>query len=239
MGGTLRILSANLWNGRADAEAFADLVLALAVDVVAVQEISPEQAEALSAVMPYGELEPARDHTGMGIVMQRRGSMARIPLPSRDARVTTLDPVHWPQLTQPLEIVNVHISAPQVVRPVPGLWERPQQVSGLLRWLGERPSDQRVLIGDFNATPAWPAYRRIASHFTDAALAAAQRRGRPLEATWGPWHGSPRLARIDHGFVRGLDVEEFQVVQVLDSDHSAIVMDVSVLSDDEVGDSNT
>jgi len=85
----------------------------------------------------------------------------------------------------------------------------------------------RVLVGDFNATPLWPVYRRVALHMTDAAIDVAQRRGRPLERTWGPWHGSPRLLRIDHGFVRAAEVEDFQVVSVPGSDHSGIVLDVA------------
>ena len=81
-------------------------------------------------------------------------------------------------------------------------------------------------MGDFNSTPLWPAYRRIRSHLTDAAVAVAERRGRRVGRTWGPWASAPRLLRIDHGFVSGLEVEEFRVVEVFGSDHSAIVMDV-------------
>ena len=231
LGQTLRILSANLWNGRADAEGFADLVLAMAADVVAVQEISPEQAEALSAVMPYGELQPGRDHNGMGIAMQRPGEMSRVPTVGRDVRVTRLEPAHWPQLSRPLEVLNVHITAPQILLPKPAFLTRRRQMSALERHILENPSDHRVVLGDFNATPLWPAYRRIASHLTDAAITAAEQLGRPPARTWGPWHRSPRLARIDHGFVKGLGVEDFQVVDVPKSDHCAIVMDVSSSSD--------
>ncbi len=227
MGQTLRILSANLWNGRADAEGFADLVLALAVDVVAVQELSPEQAEALSVVMPYGELQPSRNHEGMGIAMLRPGEMSRLQMGSRAARLSRLEPAHWPQLSRPLEVLNVHITAPQILFPKPAFLTRPHQVRTLERHIRENPEHHRVVLGDFNATPLWPAYRRIASHLTDAAIVAAEQRGRAPAATWGPWHRSPRLARIDHGFVGGLDVEDFQVIDVPKSDHCAIVMDVS------------
>ena len=83
------------------------------------------------------------------------------------------------------------------------------------------------MVGDFNSTPIWPVYRRIASHLTDAAVAAAKKLNRRPANTWGPWHGSPRLLRIDHGFVRGVEVEQFHVVDIPMSDHSAVVMDVS------------
>jgi endonuclease/exonuclease/phosphatase (EEP) superfamily protein YafD len=35
------------------------------------------------------------------------------------------------------------------------------------------------------------------------------------------------LLRIDHGFVKGLRVDDFRVVTVPKSDHCAIVMDVA------------
>ena len=57
MGGRLRILTGNLANGAADPQAFADLVRSYRADVVAVQELVPEQAEALAEVMPYGVLD--------------------------------------------------------------------------------------------------------------------------------------------------------------------------------------
>ena len=73
-------------------------------DIGQVLELAPEQAEALSAVMPYGELEPARDHHGMGLVARRPGELGRIPLSLRDGRVMRLHPTDWPALSRPVEI---------------------------------------------------------------------------------------------------------------------------------------
>jgi endonuclease/exonuclease/phosphatase family metal-dependent hydrolase len=53
-GGALRILSANLRNGGADPEAFADLVRETGAEVVAVQELAPAQADALARVLGHG-----------------------------------------------------------------------------------------------------------------------------------------------------------------------------------------
>ncbi len=86
---------------------------------------------------------------------------------------------------------------------------------------------QRIVVGDFNATPLWPLDWRMSSQFTDAAIAVARKSGCRPQRTWGPWSGAPRLLRIDHGFVtKGMRVDEFQAVPVRGSDHSAIVMDV-------------
>ena len=83
----LRILSANLANGKADAEAFADLVEAVEPDVVVAQELVPPQAEALARVLPFGKLEPAWDHNGMGIALRTPGTVRPLRLPYRSAFV--------------------------------------------------------------------------------------------------------------------------------------------------------
>jgi endonuclease/exonuclease/phosphatase family metal-dependent hydrolase len=59
------------------------------------------------------------------------------------------------------------------------------------------------VCNDLNATPAWPAYRRLAERLRDAAREHAAALGARPERTWGPWHGAPRLLRIDHVFASG------------------------------------
>jgi endonuclease/exonuclease/phosphatase family metal-dependent hydrolase len=85
-----------------------------------------------------------------------------------------------------------------------------------------------VVVGDFNSTPLWPFYRRIADHLHDAALIHARRSGGRAARTWGPWHGAPRLLRIDHAFVQHLEVFDFAVVEVPDGDHSAVVVEIGI-----------
>ncbi|MFO0689836.1 MAG: hypothetical protein U0900_14155 [Myxococcota bacterium] len=71
----------------------------------------------------------------------------------------------------------------------------------------------------------WPLYRRLARQMRDGALEVARREGRRVQATWGPKPESPRLLRIDHAFVQGLEVEGFRVVTIPGSDHSGILME--------------
>lgn len=227
MGHALRILSANLWNGRADPRAFAAMVEAADVDVVAVQECTREQERALSAVFSHGRIEPSQDHMGMGIAMRQRGSIERIALPGRGAWRVRLEPADWPALAGPLDILNLHFAAPHTFRPRPGLWLRPRQLREFEAYLLSRTAPRCVLVGDFNATPGWPLYRRIASQFTDAAVAVAREAGGRTVPTWGPWPSAPRLIRIDHAFVRGVVPNGFHVVPVRGADHSAIVMDLA------------
>lgn len=228
MGSRLRILSANLLNGGADPDALCDLTRSLNVDVAAFQELAPEQAEAICEVLPFGTLHPRRDHHGMGIALRWPAPQDRVTLPLRDAMVARLSPDVWSGLSRPLDVVNVHVTAPQVWPPWRTWAQRRAQLRGLLEHLREIPEGRLALVGDFNATPNWPLYRRLTTCVADAAHLDAKRRGARPRRTWGPWPSGPRLFRIDHAFLRQTDVEAFRVVRLFGSDHSAVVVDVGV-----------
>jgi endonuclease/exonuclease/phosphatase (EEP) superfamily protein YafD len=131
-------------------------------------------------------------------------------------------------------VIGVHIAAPHVYLPPGyGFWLRRQQVQALEAHFdevfeGDDDGDGRgtLMLGDFNATPLWPVYRRLSAHFTDAAIAVGQRLGRPARPSWGTRPGGPRLFRIDHAFTRGVHARELQVVPIAGSDHSAVVVDL-------------
>lgn len=225
MSGRLRIVSANLWNGHADPEAFARLVESLQPDVVAVQEIAPEHAEALARVMRHGALVPARDHRGMGLALRRRAVVRRVALPYREAHVAD---VSLGDGVEPAEVLNVHILAPHA-QPPWWMWRvRRGQVRALTAYLDATPRRHRVVVGDLNATPLWPAYRRLTARLADGAVQAARQNGHRPRPTWGPWPGAPRLLRIDHILVSGLAVEQVRVLAIPGSDHSAVVADLSL-----------
>jgi endonuclease/exonuclease/phosphatase family metal-dependent hydrolase len=229
MGSHLRAFSGNLMNGRADPEAFADLVRHSGADVIVVQELSPEQARALGRVFSHGRLEPARDFTGMGIAVRHPVEFDRVPLVCRDARIARLDPADWPALTGALEIVNVHIASPTLrMRDWSRLARRRAQTRGLLEYLDRTRGQTRAVLGDFNATPAWPLYRTVAGRLEDLALTHAQSRGAKPARTWARWVGGPPLLRIDHCFGCGVRVDDFQVVAIRGSDHSGLVVDLSI-----------
>lgn len=255
VGQVIRIVSGNLLNGRANMEMLLDLVTSLEADVVALQEVSPGQVDCLSNLLPHGEIVPHHNYVGMALMTRRPVTVERIPLTWAFGQTARLRPADWPELGASLEITNLHVAAPHMYRPAPGIylrWRQMQEFSAYLaradaegmtrersRQLHSAPAGAaraanvaRVLVGDFNSTPYWPWYRRIASQFTDAAVTVAKVRGRALRPTWGPWPGSPKLFRIDHGFVRGVEVEDFRIFEIEGSDHSALAMDVSLLSSD-------
>jgi endonuclease/exonuclease/phosphatase (EEP) superfamily protein YafD len=227
LGTTLRIVSANLLAGGADPEAFASLVERLRADVVAVQELSPDQADALSARFPHGRLAPRGDYDGGGIALARPGRVEPLPLAARAGWRTTLEPDAWPGLAGPLEILNVHVYAPHAHGGI-GLYRRWPQMQSLVGHLARpAPDGRRVVVGDFNATPLWPVYWRMARRMADAARLVARREGRRTERTWSRRPGGRTWLRIDHGFVAGVRAEGFQVVPIAGSDHRAIVLDVA------------
>jgi len=202
------------------------------VDVACVQELSPEQAGPLAAVLPHGSLEPARDFTGMGIALRQPAEVGHLPLRYRPLRSARLDPKDWPGLADPVAVWNVHVRAPHGF-PQHVAWRtRRAQLSGLLRHMGSAAADRRlVLVGDFNATPIWPLYRRVAREIDDVALAVARRHGRRPARTWGPlWRRAPRmrLLRIDHAFARGVEVSRVRSFHVPGSDHDALCVDVAL-----------
>jgi endonuclease/exonuclease/phosphatase (EEP) superfamily protein YafD len=224
VGGVVRVLTANLWNGGADPDEFAALVEACGADVVCAQELAPEQADALSRVLPHGALAPARDNTGMGIALRRPAALDRVELPHRDAHVARLDPVEWPELGAALEVIGVHILGPHVWPPWRAWPLRRGQLRALERYLAGDPERPRLLVGDLNATPLFRVYRRLAAHLRDVHREAARRRGARPASTWGPTPGWPRLLRIDHALAAGVEVEDVRVVAVPGADHSAVLV---------------
>ena len=219
-----RILSANLANGRADVDGFAALVEATDPDVVTVQELVPEHADALARLLPFGKLEPARDHNGMGIALKAAGSVRLFELPYRSAYVAELP---WSEDGEPIEVLNVHLAAPHVHPVVQRICDRRGQVRAIVDHLDATPRRRRVLVGDLNATPLWPAYRRLRDPARRRGGARRPTQGRRPGRTWGPWSGSMRLLRIDHVLVQGLVATETRVLPLRGSDHSALVADLT------------
>jgi endonuclease/exonuclease/phosphatase (EEP) superfamily protein YafD len=227
-GGALRILSANLRNGGADPEAFADLVRETGAEVVAVQELAPAQADALARVLGHGQLDPRRDHRGMGIALAHPARHARIRLRFRDAHAVELDPREWPPLAAPLEVLNVHISnAATLRRPLAHVVNRRAQVEGLLAHLDACPERARVLLGDLNSTPLWPLYRRLVSRLDDLHAVHARRSGLRPARTWPRGLGNLRLLRIDHCLGRGCEASRVEVLDLRGSDHCALLVELA------------
>jgi endonuclease/exonuclease/phosphatase family metal-dependent hydrolase len=224
-----RLVIANLALDRgADPDAFARLVKDLEADVVAVQELGRVQAAALATVLPFGRLEPGRVGGRLGIARRSPGSVTRIPLPPRDGYATQLGLIRGDGREELVEILNVHIVAPHLLPPWRSFPQRRAQLRALEAHLEMVPKRPRVLAGDLNTTPLWPAYRTLTRGLRDAAVEASRSNGARPARTWGPWRGAPRFLRIDHALVSGLAVHAARVLPVAGSDHGALVVDLSL-----------
>jgi endonuclease/exonuclease/phosphatase (EEP) superfamily protein YafD len=170
-------------------------------------------------VFRFGRLE-ARPY-GLGIALRQPGHVQRFTLAGRDAYVGEATAR---ASGEPVTVVNVHIIAPHMASPWKVATLRRRQVRDLETYLRSAPRPL-LLVGDLNATPLWPVYRRLATVLTDAAVEAARRERRRPSRTWGLPFG-PRLFRIDHALVDGMIVEKVQLVPVPGSNHHALVVDV-------------
>ena len=223
-GAVVRIITCNLYNGRASTDAVHRLIVEAEPDVVAAQELAPNAAEVLASLLPHGKLCPAEDYTGVGVALARPGNVDSFPMAVRDGLRTTLHPADW-KIAAPLEVVNVHLT-----NPIDPPWRdsreaRRRQVDAIVDHV-RRGDDPLVVVGDFNSTPIWPAYRRVRSVTRDGVTEAGTRR-----RTWAPWWWFPAVLRIDHAMVRGgVRVATSSTRLVRGTDHRALIVDVELPS---------
>ena len=219
-GPRLRVLTANVAYSDVEADVIARLVREHRVDLLSLQELTPELAADLRQG-PAGRLLP---HAAMraGVGASGTGLMARRPLvlqalPHRLQNRTAVARTRWPGFG-PFEIVAVHPPPPtrsQVVRWAADLRALPRAGAGPL---------PRVLAGDFNATLDHQAMRRLlASGYRDAAAAA----GTGLTGTWPSSRRLPPVA-IDHVLAPvAWRVVSAQVLDLPGSDNRAVLAELA------------
>lgn len=214
----LRILTANVFNGNADASAFGEILDEVDPDLVATQELAPDVAAVIARRLPHGLLHPALDHRGIGLASRAPIDATRHPLPHRDALVGRTD--------DGIVVWSVHLANPIDLPPAPG--RRRAQVHALSEGLAQqlRSGERIVVVGDLNATPVWPAYRRLRRLLDDGVAEWAANTGRRPGRTWSYHTIRVPLLRIDHALTAGVTVASVRTLTVPGSDHRALVVDV-------------
>ncbi len=216
---TFRIITANLFNGRTTPSVLRRLLRAEHPHVFAAQELAPNAARVIERELPHGRLDPRIDYHGMGLALRHPAVVERFDLEHRTGLQAELSDAVWPDLDRSLEVITVHLANP-VLRPVRRNIEiRRRQTSQLVRHVRDHPA-RRIVVGDFNATPLWPAYRAVAGVMTDAPRAVDWDR-----RTWAPVWWMPRLLRIDHVFSQGVIPIRARTRRIRRSDHSALIVD--------------
>lgn len=213
----MRVMTANLWNDHVSAASLAAVLDRYAPNVVAVQELDHEASTVLTSHYAHGHVQPG-GVSGCGMVADRPINVEVLDIPFRPFLRAQVE-----LAGRSVTIGGVHIANPVAKNDVP---HRRQQVRGVLDLIAG--TDPMVLVGDFNSSPAWPAYRAIRRHLDDGVTEWAKRVGTRPRPTWNWGADSVKLLRIDHVMVRDVVVDHVEVVKVDGSDHRAVVVDLSV-----------
>ncbi|WP_198679405.1 endonuclease/exonuclease/phosphatase family protein [Thermomonospora amylolytica] len=218
-GPALRVLTVNLLFGEADPEAVRDLVRRHDVDVLSLQELTPDavprlEGAGLGRLLPHKVLDARTGAGGTGLY-------ARYPLRALPAVPGTVFAMPRAEFTLPggrrVEVTAVH-PPPPVTRAAIPQWRHDMRA---LPSAGD--GTVRVLAGDFNATLDHAELRGLLDRgYADA----ADRVGKGLVHTWR----DPRLPAyltIDHVLVdRRCAVRDVAVHDVPGSDHRAVFAEI-------------
>ncbi|TNY36856.1 endonuclease/exonuclease/phosphatase family protein [Thermomonospora catenispora] len=219
-GPALRVLTVNLLFGQADPRAVRDLVRRHDVDVLSLQELTPQavarlREAGLERLLPHTVLSPRPGAGGTGLY-------ARHPLRALPTVPDTVFAMPRAELTLPggrtAEVTAVH-PPPPVSRAAVPQWRHD------IRALPSAGDDGvvRVLAGDFNATLDHAELRGLLDRgYADA----ADRTGKGLIHTWRDAR-LPAYLTIDHVLVdRRCAVRATAVHDVPGSDHRAVFADI-------------
>jgi endonuclease/exonuclease/phosphatase (EEP) superfamily protein YafD len=217
----IRVVSANLRYGRADAAAVVRLAEQHA-DILAAQELTPEKAQEIAdagigEILPHCYLRAREGPAGVGI-------WSRHPLTPADdygefwlGMITARIAV--PGLPSETTVACAHMSAPWP-DPIQG-WR--DDLARLRTVLGELGGTV-ILAGDLNATPDALEFRRL---LRDGYRDAAEQAGAGLTRTHPADIVLPPVFAVDHILLRGATATTVHTVPIRDSDHRALVAHIS------------
>ncbi|WP_410813320.1 endonuclease/exonuclease/phosphatase family protein [Micromonospora sp. 067-2] len=221
-GPTVRLLTANLLAGAADPATLVALVRQHRVDVLVVQEFTPDAQAALDRLgldelLPHRQLNPQIGTPGSGLY-------SRWPIADAGIR-HNLGGWGFSQAygtlavpgSPPVRVESAHPSAPYALDQV-GFWRTDLQAQPPATPDG----GLRILAGDFNATlDHSPLRALLRTGYVDAADAS----GQGLTGTWGPYDGDliPPVT-IDHVLVdRRIAVRSVNVYALPHTDHRPVL----------------
>lgn len=216
----LQLLTLNARRGAADPAALLRTLQRHNVDVLAVQELTPQLVSRLTAaglaqLLPFSHLDLRPGRSGAGL-------WARWPL-------TPLPPVpglRWPApraRIDPLGGRPVTLSAVHVLAPMNGngdIWQRELTLIRQTLATGDEP---QVVAGDFNASRDHRPFRDLlAAGFQDCADSSLSR---PWPGfTWPTTRTLLPVMRLDHVLVsRTATVRTTRAIRVAHTDHLAVV----------------
>ncbi len=219
--GSLTLASINLWSRNDDSEAVLALLAAERPDVVVLQELTPDWASAtagLAADYPYRVLRARPDNFGLALLSRYPIVHQRVIELAGEAEPAILATLQLG--TEQLDVLGVHPVTPKSAE----LARRRNRQLAAIGELAAASSRPLAVLGDFNATPWSPHFRRL---LEETQLRSAAR-GRGLDFTWPtfmPLLGIP----IDHCLVS----DQVKVVKhwhgpFIGSDHYPLFTEIAI-----------
>ena len=231
---TLRVMTCNVYKGRADPERIVELVRSEGVQVLALQEttrdfVSELERTGLGELLPYSSRASSDGVYGNGI-------WSALPISDAQSDAVGSSASAMPSGTVTLGaddsgagarvcLVSVHTCAP-----VPGywnLWKRSvEEISAVRDRAAADTATRYVLMGDFNATYDHAPFREMLG----GTLRDAAREVGRLTLTWPADRASvPALSGIDHVVMGpGVGAQDIEVAPVAGTDHKALLATLEV-----------
>ena len=220
----IRVLTANLRDGSANAQALA--ALSRNTDLLIVQELSPELADDLAVLeseFPYRVLDPRPHAAGAGV-------FSRYPIvrSSRDdgyvLGLLTLT-VRPPGSASDVTVLNVHLAGPYP-QPI-DRWR--QEIAALRTTMSEEPNgtgrEAVIVAGDFNASLDMRPFRQL---LRDGFTEAREHSGAGLLPTFPADRMWPPLVGIDHILTLNAATTDVRTERIPGTDHLGLRATVHV-----------
>jgi endonuclease/exonuclease/phosphatase (EEP) superfamily protein YafD len=223
----LRIISANLLEGRADSEYLVGLARAQA-DVLAFQELTPTKVDRLSAAgldatFPYRWLDARDNSQGVGLY-------SRFPLEA----TRQIGGYTFAAVSAQIRVTGISINPTVVVVHMPGPWPYPiddwrrdlDRLPATLLEVAERALSGCVIVaGDLNSTTDMRPFRGL---LRDGYRDAAEQSGAGIEPTFPADRRLPPFLAIDHILTRSCTATSLRAMKIPRSDHRGLVATVMI-----------
>lgn len=223
----IRVMSANLHDGNADPDPLVRSARERA-DVVALQELTPDEAGRLSragldAAFPYRRLDPRDDAGGAGV-------WSRFPI----SESRGIGGYTFALLSAQIRIAGAQKDVTVVVAHVAGPWPRPidnwrrdmSRLPATLSAAGEQAGTGSVIVAaDLNSTTDMRPFRAL---LDNGYLDAAEQAGAGIRPTFPADSRLPPFVAIDHILTRNCAATSLRTLPNPGSDHRGLVATISI-----------
>ncbi len=223
----VKILFSNVWETNLNHQPILNLVRSEAPDIAIFVEVNTrwrKQLDSLQDILPY-----SRDNK-RGEVIYSKIDLAKTSIVPPDSSFVRTLILRYLQIQgKTFTLVATHPSAPAT----PAEFAKRNRHLEDLGLLLEKSSDDLIVVGDFNATPWSPYYKK----FVDRSRLVNAREGLGLHPTWSTlvvrklpsWLQSVFSVPIDHIFIRAPNTyaTSFRTGNDIGSDHLPIIAEIS------------